>query len=89
VRQAAGALDVELNLFVQGMGATIADIDLSELSAQTGRSPEQLADLGHAPAADRAEPVARGEVLGLLQNAEPQWRPASAARCNTRAAVRS
>jgi probable F420-dependent oxidoreductase len=45
VRQAAGARDVELNLFVQGMGATIADIDLSDLSTETGRSPEQLADL--------------------------------------------
>jgi probable F420-dependent oxidoreductase len=45
VRQAAQNRDVELNLFVQGMGATVADIDLGDLAAQTGRTNEQLADL--------------------------------------------
>ncbi|NMO51654.1 LLM class flavin-dependent oxidoreductase [Actinoplanes sp. TBRC 11911] len=45
VRQAARGREVELNLFVQGMGARVADIDLGDLPAQTGRSAQELADL--------------------------------------------
>ncbi|WP_345632121.1 TIGR03621 family F420-dependent LLM class oxidoreductase [Rugosimonospora acidiphila] len=47
VREAAGQRigDLELNLFVAGVGARVADIDLSVISAASGKSPEQLADL--------------------------------------------
>jgi probable F420-dependent oxidoreductase len=47
VREAAGERigDIELNLFVAGAGYQVADIDLSVISAATGMSPEQLAEL--------------------------------------------
>jgi probable F420-dependent oxidoreductase len=47
VREAAGERigDIELNLFVAGAGHQVADIDLSVISAATGMSPEQLAEL--------------------------------------------
>ncbi|MDP9847048.1 TIGR03621 family F420-dependent LLM class oxidoreductase [Streptosporangium lutulentum] len=47
VREAAGEriTDIELNLFVAGVGRQVTDIDLSVISAATGMSPEQLADL--------------------------------------------
>jgi probable F420-dependent oxidoreductase len=47
VREAAGERigDIELNLFVAGVGARAADIDLSVISAATGMSGEQLAEL--------------------------------------------
>ncbi|MFI7617308.1 TIGR03621 family F420-dependent LLM class oxidoreductase [Nonomuraea terrae] len=47
VRDAAGEriADIELNLFVAGVGNRVADIDLSVISAASGMSPEQLAEL--------------------------------------------
>jgi probable F420-dependent oxidoreductase len=47
VREAAGERigDIELNLFVAGAGYQVADIDLSVISAATGMSAEQLAEL--------------------------------------------
>jgi probable F420-dependent oxidoreductase len=47
VREAAGERidDIELNLFVAGVGHRVADIDLSVISAASGMSAEQLAEL--------------------------------------------
>jgi probable F420-dependent oxidoreductase len=47
VREAAGERigDIELNLFVAGVGRQVADIDLTVISAATGMSPEQLSEL--------------------------------------------
>jgi probable F420-dependent oxidoreductase len=47
VREAAAERidDIELNLFIAGAGRTVADIDLSVISAATGMSAEQLAEL--------------------------------------------
>jgi probable F420-dependent oxidoreductase len=47
VREAAGERigDIELNLFVAGVGGRVADIDLAVITAATGMSAEQLADL--------------------------------------------
>ncbi|MEV6842877.1 TIGR03621 family F420-dependent LLM class oxidoreductase [Actinoplanes sp. NPDC051411] len=45
VRQAAGGRNVELNLFVFMIGATVSDVDLRDLSSMTGKSAEQLAEL--------------------------------------------
>jgi probable F420-dependent oxidoreductase len=47
VREAAGERigDIELNLFVAGVGHRVADIDLSVISAASGMSAEQLAGL--------------------------------------------
>ncbi|WSA16389.1 TIGR03621 family F420-dependent LLM class oxidoreductase [Streptosporangium subroseum] len=47
VREAAGEriADIELNLFVAGVGHQVADIDLSVISSATGMPPEQLAEL--------------------------------------------
>jgi probable F420-dependent oxidoreductase len=47
LREAAGdrIAHIEVNLFVAGVGATAADIDLSVISAATGKSAEELAKL--------------------------------------------
>jgi probable F420-dependent oxidoreductase len=47
VRAAAGDRmgDIELNLFVAAVGATADDVDLSVVSAASGRAPEELVDL--------------------------------------------
>jgi probable F420-dependent oxidoreductase len=47
VRDAAAARtgDIELNLFIAGVGQRVADIDLSVISAATGLPAEQLAEL--------------------------------------------
>ncbi|GII56876.1 LLM class F420-dependent oxidoreductase [Planotetraspora thailandica] len=47
VRDAAGERigEIELNLFVAGVGHQLADIDLSVITAATGMSAEQLAEL--------------------------------------------
>ncbi|GAA4590449.1 TIGR03621 family F420-dependent LLM class oxidoreductase [Planotetraspora phitsanulokensis] len=47
VREAAGEriADIKLNLFVAGVGAKVADIDLSMLSTAMGVPPETLAEL--------------------------------------------
>ncbi|AWS40339.1 TIGR03621 family F420-dependent LLM class oxidoreductase [Streptosporangium sp. 'caverna'] len=47
VREAAGEriADIELNLFVAGVGHQVADIDLSVISSATGMSAGQLAEL--------------------------------------------
>jgi probable F420-dependent oxidoreductase len=45
VREAAGGRDIELNLFVAGVGDTPDAIDLSVISRASGLSNEQLAEL--------------------------------------------
>ncbi|MEV6848921.1 TIGR03621 family F420-dependent LLM class oxidoreductase [Actinoplanes sp. NPDC051411] len=45
VREAAGGRDIELNLFVAGVGDTPDEIDLSVISKATGMSNAQLAEL--------------------------------------------
>jgi probable F420-dependent oxidoreductase len=47
VRAAAGERigDIELNLFIAGVGRKVADMDLSVMSAATGMSAEELAQL--------------------------------------------
>ena len=45
VRAAAGGRDLELNLFVAGVGDRVADIDLSVITAATGKSAEEIAEL--------------------------------------------
>jgi probable F420-dependent oxidoreductase len=46
LRNAAGDrfADIELNLFVGGVGPTVADIDLSVISRASGKSPAELAE---------------------------------------------
>lgn len=45
VREAAAGRDIELNLFVAGVGDTVDETDLSVISKASGMSPHQLADL--------------------------------------------
>ncbi|GAA1853781.1 TIGR03621 family F420-dependent LLM class oxidoreductase [Asanoa iriomotensis] len=47
VRAAAGdrMADLELNLFIAGVGDDLSDVDLSIVSAASGKSPEELIDL--------------------------------------------
>jgi len=44
-RRASRIDEIELNLFVAGAGRTVSDIDLSVISAASGMSADQLADL--------------------------------------------
>jgi probable F420-dependent oxidoreductase len=45
VREAANGRDIELNLFVAGVGDSAEEIDLSVISTATGMSNQQLAEL--------------------------------------------